>query len=412
MLPLGWLKRAESTFALVMFVALYLVGCAYHGASQPNARIVTTVGETRVREHRTFRPTVNVVTGAPTMNWGPTIPLPTCPVSIGGIITGFDICQLTSQALLAVYGFVTEIIAVYFAQDLVLPLMDPTDQSSNFLLGTPPAFTFQNPGIRLLYLDVSLPIALGVTALIVAWGGISLMIRPHLGLSSYHVMLELFPRLLLGVGMAVFGLTTIQSATEPTGWLSGLVEFVNALDQAIPNPVITTSAANWPDLVGHPTAAGIVFAAFAAGSALLLLFIFGQLLLRVAVIDLLIVSAPLAMVCWILPETQRWTELWTRTFAGMLLVQPIQLLALNVGAYMAISTLFNPASPTPASLILQAALQVAILVVVARLPRLMQQTQAFSGTLITFRGLYFASRAAATAGAGVASFAAGAVSGL
>jgi hypothetical protein len=136
------------------------------------------------------------------------------------------------------------------------------------------------------------------------------------------------------------------------------------------------------------------------------------LLLRVAVIDLLIVSAPLAMVCWILPETQRWTELWTRTFAGMLLVQPIQLLALNVGAYMAISTLFNPANPTPASLILQAALQLAILVVVARLPRLMQQSQAFSGTLITFRGLYFASRAAATAGAGVASFAAGAVSGL
>ena len=411
MLPLGWLKRAEVLLALAMFVTLYLVGCAYHGTGQPNVRLVATVGEARVAGDEAPSPTVYMITGTPTMNWGPTIPLPTCPVAISGII-GFDICQLTSQALLAVYGFVTEIIAVYFAQDLVLPLLDPASQNSNFLLGTPPAFTFQNPGIRLLYFDVSLPIALGLIALIVAWGGISLMVRPHLGLSSYHLMIDLFPRLLLGVGMAVFGLTTVQSTTQPTGWLSGLIEFTNALDQAIPNPVFTTSAGDWPDLVGHPTAAGIVFAAFAAGSALLLLFILGQLLLRVAVIDLLIVSAPLAMMCWILPETQRWTELWTRTFAGMLLVQPIQLLALNVGAYVAISTLFNPVSPTPASLILQAALQLAILVVVARLPRLMQQTQAFSGTLITVRGLYFASRAAATTAGGLASAAAGAVSGF
>src|SRR5271166_4678666 len=110
--PLGWLKRAELLLALAMFVTLYLVGCAFHGTGQPNARMVATVGEARVAEDEAPSPTVYVITGTPTMNWGPTIPLPTCPVSISGIITSFDICQLTSQALLAVYGFVTEIIAV------------------------------------------------------------------------------------------------------------------------------------------------------------------------------------------------------------------------------------------------------------------------------------------------------------
>ncbi len=350
---------------------------------------------------------VNFVSN-PRLNWGPTIPLPTCPISLGPFTTGFDICQLTSQALLAVYGFVTETIAVYFSQGLVLPLVDPADRNSNFLLGTPPAFTFLNPGIQLLYFDVSVPIALSVIALIVAWGGIGMIVRPHLGL-SYQSIMEFFPRLLLGIGLALFGLTNIVSTIQPSGWLSGLIEFTNALDQAIPNPVITVNVNDWPDLVGHPTAAGIVFAGFAAGSTILLLAILGQLLMRVAVIDLLIVTAPLAMICWVLPQTQRWTELWTRTFVGMLLVQPIQLLALNVGAYVAISTLFNPLNPTPVSLILQTALQVAILVVVYRLPRLLQQNQAFAGSILSLSSLYYASRATAMASRPVVSSVASAV---
>jgi hypothetical protein len=198
--------------------------------------------------------------------------------------------------------------------------------------------------------------------------------------------------------MAVFGLTPIVSGPEPSGWLSALLQFTNAFDQAIPNPIVLASFADWPNLVSDPTAAGILYSAFAAGSVILLLWILWQLLVRVAVIDLLIVTAPLAMLGWVLPSTQRWTELWTRTFVGMLLVQPIQLLALNVGMGIALSALFSPVDPTAPSLILQAALQIAILFVVARLPRLMQETQAFRGTILSLSDLYLAARIATTVG--------------
>jgi hypothetical protein len=333
--------------------------------------------------------------------WGPDIPLPSCPVSVGPLAAGFDFCLFASQSLIAIYGFVTEVIAVYMGQSIILPLVDPSDPNSNFLLGTPPAFTYAAPGIQLLYFDVALPIALGLVALIVALGGISLMVRPQLGL-SYHTMVEFLPRLLLGAGLSVFGLARIAGATQvqtqPTGWISGLVQLTNALDQAIPTPVITANPNIWPDLANHPTAAGILFAAFAAGSTILLLLILWQLLVRVAVIDVLIVTAPLAMICWVLPLTQRWTELWTRTFVGMLLVQPVQLLALNVGVYLSLTAVFHPVDPTPLSLILQAALQVAVLFVVARLPRLMQSAPAFEGTIVSLSNLYFAARAAISAG--------------
>ena len=82
----------------------------------------------------------------------------------------------------------------------------------------------------------------------------------------------------------------------------------------------------------------------------------------------------------------------------MLLVQPIQLLALNIGMDVALSALFRPVDPTAPSLILQVALQIAILFVVARLPRLMQETQAFRGTILSLGDLYLAARIATTVG--------------
>jgi hypothetical protein len=82
----------------------------------------------------------------------------------------------------------------------------------------------------------------------------------------------------------------------------------------------------------------------------------------------------------------------------MLLVQPVQVLALNVGVYLSLTAVFHPVDPTPLSLILQAPLQVAILFVVARLPRLMQSTPAFHGAILSLTNLYFATRAALSAG--------------
>lgn len=328
------------------------------------------------------------------IDWGPKIAVPSCN-SVGPISFpfGFDPCMLFVDSFLALYQFVTELIAVFIGQNMLLPYIDPANPQANFLLGTPPAFSYNNQGVLFLYATFSLPVSILFVVLIIAWAGFSMVVKPQLGM-SYQAVVEFLPRLVLGVGLAVFGLANIITPGNfITGWMSGLIQLVNVIDQAIRNPVILQPATTWPALVDDPTAAGIVFAFFSAAETILLIMILWQLVVRVAVIDVLLVCGPLAMVCWILPQTQRWTELWIRTFIGMLVVQPIQLLALNIGGYMVASLfLIKPPIPSPQVLILQILLLVALMSVVYRLPRLVQSTQAFNGNIMTLTGLYFAFR--------------------
>jgi hypothetical protein len=46
-------------------------------------------------------------------------------------------------------------------------------------------------------------------------------------------------------------------------------------------------------------------------------------LIRVAVTDILQVSASLGVLCWILPQTQEWARLWSDTFLGAVFTQLI-----------------------------------------------------------------------------------------
>src|SRR5262249_10632015 len=58
----------------------------------------------------------------------------------------------------------------------------------------------------------------------------------------------------------------------------------------------------------------------------------GQMLMRLALVDALLVIAPLALLCWVVPQTYGWARLWFSTFFGTVLVQAIQVLVLRLGA--------------------------------------------------------------------------------
>jgi hypothetical protein len=62
------------------------------------------------------------------------------------------------------------------------------------------------------------------------------------------------------------------------------------------------------------------------------LLLMGQMLMRLALVDAMLVIAPLALVCWLLPQTYSWARLWFTTFFGTVFVQAIQVLVLRLGA--------------------------------------------------------------------------------
>jgi hypothetical protein len=61
----------------------------------------------------------------------------------------------------------------------------------------------------------------------------------------------------------------------------------------------------------------------------------GQMVMRLALVDALLVLAPLGLVCWVLPQTYSWARLWFSTFFGTVFVQAVQVLVLRLGTDLA-----------------------------------------------------------------------------
>ena len=59
------------------------------------------------------------------------------------------------------------------------------------------------------------------------------------------------------------------------------------------------------------------------------------MLMRLALIDVLLVAAPLGLLCWVLPQTQGWARLWSSTFFTAVFTQFVQVLALKLGGVAA-----------------------------------------------------------------------------
>jgi hypothetical protein len=53
--------------------------------------------------------------------------------------------------------------------------------------------------------------------------------------------------------------------------------------------------------------------------------------MRLALVDALLVIGPLALLCWVLPQTFSWARLWFSTFFATVFVQSIQVLVLQLG---------------------------------------------------------------------------------
>jgi ABC-type multidrug transport system fused ATPase/permease subunit len=231
----------------------------------------------------------------------------------------------------------------------------------NFVSQTPPAGTYDSAVVSGLWRVVR-GAANALLALVSVVAGLNVLLKDRLG-APYHEAAEVIPRAAAGAVLANASLDLAALA----------IDFNNALCSLIGG----TSLPGWQGAGGDAQA----FATVVAGLLYLIvaLFLILQMLMRLALIDVLIVVAPLALLCWTLPQTQGWARRWSAAFTGAVFTQFVQIVALKLGAEL--FTDLTPAGDVGTAL-LPSLLGLAVLALTIRIPALLRGHDGGGGGLV------------------------------
>jgi hypothetical protein len=220
--------------------------------------------------------------------------------------------------------------------NVLQPLVDAINQSSlNFITQTPPDGTYQNPTV-IQFTMWSIGVVNAAVAVFIVIAGYNIMIARQIGADSYELM-EFLPRLALAVLAANFSLFFIRL----------FIDLENALNLGVIGLFSLTMLSNTIVGIFHGNliSAGLLIFVLAIVLGVMDLLVAWQMLLRLALLILLIVLAPLAFLCGALHQTQGYLRLWISTFAATVFIQFFQVSALAIGgtliSYVTVANLFN-----------------------------------------------------------------------
>jgi len=194
----------------------------------------------------------------------------------------------------------------------------------DILTGTPPNLTYAHPFIRKAWTAVW-AVTSGALVVILGWMGLSFIVQEHLG-RHQSGWREMVPRLVLG----------LTAAASSLWWCALVIDVAHAVSQFIAASLEVTPGdllrAPLDPLLTAVMAANVGLAIFIA----LLYLVFGffvlyllvQMVLRLALIDILLCLAPVALGLWILPHTAGWGRHWLRLFMTTVFQQAVQLIAI------------------------------------------------------------------------------------
>src|SRR4051794_4694482 len=222
--------------------------------------------------------------------------------------------------------------------------------SLNFITQTPPSGTYDSPTVKTLWEAIRTVMNAGL-AIVALWGGFNLIVREQIG-APYHEAMELVPRLIIGALLA----------NTSMSWAQLAIDVNNVLCQGIGE--VALPAWEQADSTTQLLVNVIAVLIYLVTGLLLLL----QMLMRLALIDVLLVCAPLGLLCWVLPQTQGWARLWSGTFFGVVFTQFVQVLALKLGG----SLLTELAPMSTDAALLSVFLGVAVLSLTLKIPSLMR----------------------------------------
>ena len=168
----------------------------------------------------------------------------------------------------------------------------------------------------------------GALVVILGWMGLTFIVGEHLGRQQAGWR-EMVPRLVLGLVAAASSLWWCALVLDVADAVSGFVAVslnVTAGDmlRATLRTLLTAVEAG---SVGMALLLAVLYLVY----GFFVLYVIVQMVLRLALIDILLALAPIALGLWILPHTAGWGRHWLRLFMTTTFQQAIQLIALALG---------------------------------------------------------------------------------
>ena len=198
---------------------------------------------------------------------------------------------------------------------------------SDIFTGTPAGLTYDHEIVRQAWMAVWV-VTSGALVVIVAWMGLSLIVGDHVGRAQAGWR-ELVPRLALGLTAAAASLWWCALVIDVADAVSGFIaaELGVTAGDMLRTTLRTLLTAVQVGSVGMALVLALIYLVY----AFFVLYLVVQMVLRLALIDILLALAPIALGLWILPHTAGWGRHWLRLFMTTVFQQAIQLVALALG---------------------------------------------------------------------------------
>jgi hypothetical protein len=251
---------------------------------------------------------------------------PTQPIGVGPTLPGTGGTSSTGTSttapaaaggcgLLDVSCHVTSAIDDWF-RDVVTSALDPVlALLGRTVLATP---NVTAGGVGTLW-AITAGIANSLVVLLVLVGGAIVM--SHETLQTKTTAKDLAPRIVVGVIAANASLSLVGLAIGVANALSGafLGQGVDAANATVVLEQLVAASLAAP---------GIFLVLVGLVAAVLAVVLVATYVIRVALLTLLVVAAPLALICHVLPQTEGMARLWWRGVAGLFAIQLAQSLVL------------------------------------------------------------------------------------
>ena len=198
---------------------------------------------------------------------------------------------------------------------------------SDILTGTPADLTYAHELVRQAWMVVW-AITTGALVVILGWMGLSFIVSEHLGRQQTGWR-EMVPRLVLGLVAAASSLWWCALVLDVADAVSGFIAVsLNVTPgDLLRAPLDTFLRAVQAGSVGMAQLLALLYLVY----GFFVLYVIVQMLLRLALIDILLALAPIALGLWILPHTAGWGRHWLRLFMTTVFQQAVQLIALALG---------------------------------------------------------------------------------
>ena len=195
---------------------------------------------------------------------------------------------------------------------------------SDILTGTPPDLTYGHWMVQQAWMVVW-AITSGALVVILGWMGLTLIMSEHLGRQQAGWR-EMVPRLVLGLVAAASSLWWCALVLDVADAVSGFiaVELDVTPGDLLRAPLETFLTAVQAGSVGMAQMLALLYLVY----GFFVLYVIVQMILRLALIDILLALAPIALGLWILPHTAGWGRHWLRLFMTTVFQQAVQLIAL------------------------------------------------------------------------------------